>query len=307
MPDFKLTTPVAFIIFNRPDTTEQVFAEIAKAKPTKLLVIADGARANKAGEAAKVVATRAIIERVDWDCEVLTNYSEINLGCKRRVSSGIDWVFEQVEEAIILEDDCLPDSSFFRFCQEMLERYRADQRIAIISGTNLSNELDSTDSYYFSRYPHIWGWASWRRVWEKYDVGMESLSSLIESKSFQSSFEKKAEWKHWVEAFTAVREGKVDTWDAQVMFLAFTNSMLSIFPTKNMISNLGFRPDATHTTAQSSSLSKLSTSELLFPLKHPQFVIRNFKAEYDRNRIELVGQGLIARIFGRIKNKIRGL
>ena len=307
MPDFKLTTPVAFIIFNRPDTTEQVFAEIAKARPTKLLVIADGARANKVGEAEKVVATRAVIERVNWDCEVLTNYAEVNLGCKLRVSSGIDWVFNQVEEAIILEDDCLPDSSFFRFCQEMLERYRADQRIAIISGTNLSNELDTTDSYYFSRYPHIWGWASWRRVWEKYDVGMESLSSLIESKSFQSSFEKKAEWKHWVEAFTAVREGKVDTWDAQVMFLAFTNSMLSIFPTKNMISNLGFRPDATHTTAQSSSLSKLSTSELLFPLKHPQFVIRNFKAEYDRNRIELVGQGLIARIFGRIKNKIRGL
>ena len=114
---FKLETPVAFIIFNRPDTTERVFAEIAKAKPPKLLVVADGARTNKIGEAEKVAATRAIIQRVDWDCEVLTNFSEVNLGCKVRVSSGIDWVFEQVEEAIILEDDCLPDPTFFRFCQ----------------------------------------------------------------------------------------------------------------------------------------------------------------------------------------------
>src|SRR5665647_1261737 len=126
MPDFQLKTPVAFIIFNRPDTTERVFAEIAKAKPPKLLVVGDGARANRAGEAVKVAAAHAIIDRVDWDCEVLTNYSDSNLGCKVRVSSGIDWVFEQVEEAIILEDDCLPDSTFFRFCEELLEHYRDD-------------------------------------------------------------------------------------------------------------------------------------------------------------------------------------
>src|SRR3972149_5093970 len=124
-----LKTPVAFLIFNRPDTTESVFREIAKAKPSKLLVVADGARPDRVGEAEKCASTRAIIERVDWDCEVLKNYSNVNLGCKRRVSSGLDWVFETVEEAIVLEDDCLPSPSFFPFCEELLERYRDDSRV----------------------------------------------------------------------------------------------------------------------------------------------------------------------------------
>src|SRR4030067_809654 len=119
-----LKTPVAFLIFNRPDTTESVFREIARAKPEKLLVVADGARPEKAGEAEKCEQARRIISSVDWDCEVLKNYSDVNLGCKRRVSSGLDWVFETVEEAIILEADCLPDPSFFTFCEVLLEKYR---------------------------------------------------------------------------------------------------------------------------------------------------------------------------------------
>lgn len=161
MPEFQLTTPVAFIIFNRPDTTEKVFAEIAKAKPPKLLVIGDGPRVSRQGEAEKVAAARSIIQCVDWDCEVQTNFSDVNLGCKRRVSSGIDWVFEQVEEAIILEDDCLPDPTFFRFCEELLARYRHDQRIGMISGDNFQfGSRRNDDSYYFSKYVHIWGWAT---------------------------------------------------------------------------------------------------------------------------------------------------
>lgn len=180
MTDFKLTTPVAFIIFNRPDTTERVFAEIAKAKPQKLLVVGDGARANRNVEVAKVAACRAIIERVDWPCEVLTNFSEINLGCKVRVSSGLDWVFEQVEEAIILEDDCLPDPTFFRFCQEMLARYRDDQRIGMISGDNLQfGRRQNDESYYFTKYVHIWGWATWRDRWrDSYDVNLKKWPSI---------------------------------------------------------------------------------------------------------------------------------
>src|SRR6185369_14461868 len=170
MADWALTTPVAFIIFNRPDTTEKVFAEIARARPPKLLVIADGPRAGRAGEADRCAATRAIIDRVDWDCKVLTNYSDVNLGCKNRVASGIDWVFEQVPEAIILEDDCLPDPTFFRFCEELLIRYREDERISQICGANFQfGRKRSNDSYYFSRYNHIWGWASWRRAWQHYD------------------------------------------------------------------------------------------------------------------------------------------
>ncbi len=137
MEAFNLTTPVAFIIFNRPDTTSKVFEAIKQAKPKKLLVIADGPRINKPGEAEKCKQTRAITEQIDWDCEVLRNYSENNLGCRNRVSSGIDWVFENVDEAIIIEDDCLPNPSFFRFCQELLGKYRNNDEIFLISGNKV--------------------------------------------------------------------------------------------------------------------------------------------------------------------------
>src|SRR3977135_321358 len=146
-----LETPVAFIIFNRPHTTERVFAEIARARPRKLLVVADGPRTNNEGDQEKYAATRDIVERVDWDCEVLKHFSDVNLGCNFAVSSGISWVFSQVEEAIILEDDCLPHPSFFRFCAELLEKFRDDERVAAIGGTNLLlNWPRDSQSYYFS-------------------------------------------------------------------------------------------------------------------------------------------------------------
>jgi hypothetical protein len=164
MIQWHVNTPIAFFIFNRPDTTARVFEAIRQAQPSKLLVVADGPRSTRPGEAEKCAATRAIIDQVDWECEVLTNYSDVNLGCRHRVSSGLDWVFEQVEEAIILEDDCLPHPTFFRFCEELLEWYRHDHRIVAISGDNFQNGHQSGEfSYYFSRYVHIWGWATWRR------------------------------------------------------------------------------------------------------------------------------------------------
>ena len=151
MSEWQLKTPVCFIIFNRPDVTERVFQVIRQAKPPKLLVVADGARANKIGEQEKCLATRAIIHQVDWNCEVLTNYSDVNLGCRKRIYTGLDWVFSQVEEAIILEDDCLPDPSFFRFCEELLEEYRHNTKIMLVSGQNLQfGQKRRNYSYYFS-------------------------------------------------------------------------------------------------------------------------------------------------------------
>lgn len=156
MIDWRLTTPVAFLVFNRPDTTIRVFEEIRRARPPKLLVVADGARADRPGEAEKCAQVRAIVEQVDWECGVLKNYADDNMGCKRRISSGLDWVFANVEEAIILEDDCLPHPSFFRFCEELLRRYRDDERVMMISGDNFQFGKKRTDySYYFSKYPHI--------------------------------------------------------------------------------------------------------------------------------------------------------
>jgi hypothetical protein len=271
MSDFQLNTPVAFIIFNRPDTTERVFAEIAKAKPPKLLVVGDGPRTSRVGEADRVAETRAIIEQVDWDCEVLTNYSDINLGCKRRVSSGIDWVFEQVDEAIILEDDCLPDSTFFRFCEELLARYRSDQRISQINGCNLQfGYCINDDSFYFSNYPLIWGWATWRDRWKNsYDVEMKSWPQIRNEGRLEDWVYSHAEQDFWKNIFEQVYQGKVDTWDYQWTFACKLNGRLSVLPNVNLISNIGFGADATHTTG-SSVLANMPIEEMQFPLVYPE-------------------------------------
>lgn len=280
MSDWQLRTPVAFIIFNRPDTTERVFAEIAKAKPSKLLVVADGPRTNRPGETEKCAATRAIIDRVDWDCEVLTLFSEVNLGCKRRVSSGIDWVFEQVEEAIILEDDCLPDPTFFRFCEEMLERYRHDQRIGLISGDNFQfGHRRSDDSYYFSKYVHIWGWASWRDRWAKsYDVTMAKWPQVRDGGWLADMVGNTREASFWTKIFERVHRGEIDTWDYQWVFANWVEGRMTILPSVNMISNIGFDANATHTTG-ASDLANLASYPLDFPLKHPLGVFRNIQAD----------------------------
>lgn len=280
MPDFKLTTPVAFIIFNRPDTTERVFAEIAKARPPKLLVVADGARANKIGEAEKIATTRAIINRVDWDCEVLTNFSEVNLGCKVRVSSGIDWVFEQVEEAIILEDDCLPDPTFFRFCQELLEHYRHDQRIGMISGDNFQfGKTRNSDSYYFSKYVHIWGWATWRDRWQNcYDVELKKWPEIRDGNWLFDILGDANEAVSWSKTFDGMFNAKIDTWDYQWVFANWVEGRINVMPNVNLISNIGFGLNATH-TIRDSHLANLPVGDMLFPISHPVGIFRNLQAD----------------------------
>lgn len=273
MPDFKLTTPVALLIFNRPDTTQRVFDAIAKAKPTKLLVVADGPRDNRPGEAEKCAQTRAIIQKVDWDCEVITHFATSNMGCKMRVSSGIDWIFEQVEEAIILEDDCLPEQSFFRFCEEMLERYRDHERVSMVSGGNLQfGRTRGTGSYYFSRYTHIWGWATWRRAWQRYDREMKLWPAFREQGWLEAIFNKPGEQAYWRHSFDAVYEGSLDTWDCQWTFAALIHGMLQIVPNVNLISNIGFGPGATH-THEIGIHANMPTQAMEFPLVHPDFVL----------------------------------
>lgn len=284
MSEFKLTTPVAFIIFNRPDTTTKVFTEIAKARPSKLLVIGDGPRLTKSGEAERVALTRAIINQVDWPCEVLTNFSEVNLGCKKRVSSGIDWVFEQVEEAIILEDDCLPELSFFRFCQEMLEYYRNDARIGMISGDNFQfRHATGHDSYYFSKYTHIWGWASWRDRWQAYDVNMKLWPEVKKEGRLVDLIHTKSEVPYWRTIFERVHQGKIDTWDYQWAFANWCRGRINILPSVNLISNIGFGNDATRTVIPS-PLANLPTQAMTFPLRHPLIQARNQEADLYSDR-----------------------
>ena len=307
MPNFQLTTPVAFIIFNRPDTTERVFAEIAKAKPPKLLVVGDGARINREGEAAKVAATRAIIDRVDWPCEVLTNFSETNMGCKRRVSSGLDWVFEQVEEAIILEDDCLPHPTFFRFCQELLEKYRDDQRVGMISGDNFQfGHRLNDDSYYFSNYNHIWGWASWRSRWQHdYDVDLKHWPKIRDEGRVADCAGTKTEQDSLIDTFEKVHQGKIDTWDYQWNFGSRLNGRIAVMPNVNLISNIGFGAGATHTTG-GSVLADMNVEEMRFPLKHPVAVFASLglDARYFNKCITIT---FYQRLRAKLVNLIRGL
>jgi hypothetical protein len=275
-----MKTPVAFIIFNRPDTTARVFEAIRQAKPPLLLVIADGARTSKVGETEKCAATRAIIDGVDWECEVRTNYSDMNLGCKRRVSSGINWVFEQVEEAIILEDDCLPHPTFFDYCDELLEKYRDDTRIMSISGDNFQfGRKRTSDSYYFSRYNHIWGWATWRRAWRHYDVNMKLWHTIRDGGWLNDILDNHSVMKVWQKNFQSVYDGKVDTWDYQWIFACWTQSGLTILPNVNLISNIGFGSEATHTKNSDSKFANLPIEDIFFPLKHPEFIIQNTNAD----------------------------
>lgn len=277
--DYKVSTAVALLIFNRPDTTARVFEAIAKAKPSKLLVVADGPRPDRLGEADKCAQTRAIINNVDWDCEVITNYSTENLGCKKRVASGIDWIFEQVEEAIILEDDCLPEHSFFRFCDEMLERYRLNERVGMVSGGNLQfGQLRGNASYYFSRYTHIWGWATWRRAWKHYDRDMALWPSFRDEGWLDRVFASQGEREYWQNSFQWVYDGKLDTWDCSWTFAAITQGMLQVVPNVNLISNIGFGPEATHTHVVGIH-ANMPTQPMGFPIKHPNFVLADEEAD----------------------------
>lgn len=277
--DFQLTTPVAFLVFNRPDTTQQVFEAIRRARPPKLLVVADGPRVDRPEEEEKCQAVRAIIDTVDWPCEILKNYSDVNLGCKMRVSSGLDWVFEQVEEAIVLEDDCLPDPTFFRFCEELLEKYRHDERIFMICGANFQFSQKRTNaSYYFTRYNHIWGWASWRRAWKHYDRDIKLWPTINAEEWLKSVIPNQRECRFWSDIFQTVYEGKIDTWDYQVNFASYINNMVSIIPSANMISNIGFGSDATHTQGVTPYANML-VSPMPFPLTHPELFLTHYKAD----------------------------
>ncbi|MCL1470568.1 glycosyltransferase family 2 protein [Argonema antarcticum] len=272
-----ISTPIAFFIFNRPALTEIVFEAIAKAKPKKLLIVADGPRFPEEDEKCQK-ARAAVIDKIDWECEVLTNFSEKNRGCKYRVSSGLDWVFSEVEEAIILEDDCLPDPSFFGFCETMLNRYRNDERVMMISGDNFQLGNSRTEySYYFSKYTHIWGWASWRRAWQHYDVEMKSWPEYKKLDFIYSVCEDPVEQKYWTDIFDLVFDGGIDTWDYQWLYTCWCQNGLTIIPNCNLISNIGFGNDGTH-TCYDSPWAQLPINDIS-EIKHPPFIFRHREAD----------------------------
>ncbi len=281
-----LRTPVALLIFNRPETTTRVFEQVRQARPERLLVVADGPRANVEGEDERCARARAATEVVDWPCEVTRDYTDANLGCKRRVSSGISWVFDEVEEAILLEDDCLPHPSFFPFCEELLDRYRDDERVMHISGDNLGFGRRGDASYFFSRYPHIWGWASWRRAWRRYDPDLREwvMSSDPDRSEVLSRFADADERRFWYRVWDESASGEIDTWDYQWVFACIANGGLAINPNVNLVTNVGFGEDSRHTSSDGEGLSELPAVDVELPLQHPSVIERDAECDAETAR-----------------------
>ncbi|MDX2031108.1 MAG: glycosyltransferase family 2 protein [Blastocatellia bacterium] len=279
-----MNTPVALIIFNRPDCTARVLEAIAEAKPGKLFVIADGPREGHPTDVENCRAAREMVDRIDWECEVRTDYSEVNLGCKYRPESGIQWVLDQVEEAIILEDDCLPDPSFFRFCEELLERYRHDERVMMIGGFNFFGRTDAPgQSYHYSYLGATWGWATWRRAWQLNDPELRRWPMAVEGRLIESLFPDPVHTRFWHDVFARLLDGRLpDAWDYQWQLACWMNSGFRIIPERSLVSNIGFREDATHTFGENPFLNE--AQQLPFPLKHPECVGRDY--ELDRRICE---------------------
>jgi hypothetical protein len=262
-----------FLVFNRPALTKQVFNAIRQARPSKLFVAADGPRKKVEDDEIKCRQTRRIVEQVDWECEVKTLFSEENQGCKLAVSSAIDWFFRNVDEGIILEDDCLPSQSFFWFCQDLLGRYRDDTKIMMISGLNLLGQWkNDIQDYHFST-GGIWGWATWRRAWQLYNLNMEMWQHPEGERCVRNFVEDEEMYQVYSANFNNTLNGKVDTWDYQWKFARFINSGMSINPAKNLVSNIGFGPDATHGKSNNSSLANMPTYEIEFPLRNNRFAV----------------------------------
>jgi len=303
---YRCKTAVAFFVFNRPELTRRVFTRIAESRPSRLLLIADGARADKAGEDQRCSEVRSIVSAVNWPCEVLSNFAENNMGCRGRLTSGLDWVFEQVEEAIILEDDVLPDPSFFRFCDEMLDRFREDRRVGMITGFNIvADQTNAQDSYFFSHLTHIWGWATWRRAWTTYDANIADWPAFNAAGLMEELFPRKDHRRYWTQVFDAMHAGTgPNTWDYQWFYTCLKNYFLAVTPGVNLIENLGFGVDATHTHHATDAL-RVPIRPLQFPLRHPVGMVPLRHLDLlDQDRSGATAPGLPRRVINKLRRTL---
>jgi hypothetical protein len=266
-------TPVVLIIFNRPEHTKKVLEKIRDVRPKKLYVISDGPRTGKALDPELVLACRRLINEIDWGCEVVRDFAEHNLGCRERVVTGLSNVFKQEDRAIILEDDCLPSKSFFYFTQSLLDRYADDPRVGSIGGTLPTGiSHPGPESYFFSKYPQIWGWGTWSRVWTNYDASIADWPTMRTTNFLDGKLHSKKAAANWRWNFDSVYKSQIDTWDYQFIFSMWRHNLLTVIPSSNLISNIGFGPDATHTFDTSSKFSNIACNDIRFPLVHPEFV-----------------------------------
>lgn len=269
------------IAFNRPKLTKQVLGKLREVKPERVYFAVDGPRPDNFADEKKVTETREVIKLIDWPCRIKTLFSNKNLGCKTGPFKAMDWFFSFEDEGIILEDDVLPNTSFFYFCEELLAKYRNDTRIASISGNNFQFGKNRTeDSYYFSRFSHTWGWATWKRVWRLYDLEIKPWPTLKKEGWLKDYLPDRKSVRYWTLIFDQIYGGRIDSaWDYQFTFTIWINNMISILPSQNLAKNIGFGlEEATH-TKRKSKLLNIPAIPIKFPLKHPKFIIVDQEAD----------------------------
>lgn len=294
--------PISFHVFNRPNLTKEVFKKIREMQPSKLFITADGPRKNVLEDKEKCKEVRTIINQVDWDCQVYTNFSKINKGAYKSISDGITWVFQNVDRAIILEDDCIPNSSFFKYCHNLLDYYENDKRVAIISGNNFQLTGNNTEySYYFSRYTHIWGWATWKRTWDQVDLSMKDWPEYRDMKGLHGVFSRWNERKYWYQFYQEMYEGKRKPhWDFKLLLSTFMNNNLSIIPNTNLVTNIGFGKDAAN-IKEKSDRHFLDANTIDLPLNHPPFLTSYIEAD-DFTERKIFSRGLYGYAHARFKH-----
>lgn len=295
-PQQPIDTAVLFLVFNRLDTTKQVFDAIREAKPPRLYIAADGAREARAGEEEKVKAVRDyILSNINWECDIKTLFRGTNKGCKLAVSEAIDWFFDHEEMGIILEDDCLPNKSFFQFCELLLKRYKNDYRIWHINGYN--HFPTDNDSYFFMKTAGIWGWASWADRWKHYSVNLDSLPTFSQNELKGAFSNKKAKW-FWMRKAVQIRQGKIDTWDYQWLITLFLNNALAVVPNKNLIQNIGFNEEATHTVHVLDEIIHNCTTEINDLYYNDKIIVNSYEEKQYFNK------RLYKFTFAKLKQKI---
>lgn len=271
MPPIK--NAVLLIAFNRPDKAMEVLRAIKKVKPCRLYLAVDGPRLGNDRDVENCQKVKEIIRDVDWPCQIFYKFSSVNRGCKLGVSEAITWFFDHEEQGIILEDDVVASKDFFYYCDELLHRYRNEKSIGLICGVNFIEKFDNNhSSYFFSKYSHIWGWATWRRVWESYDVNMSDWPQMRVSPAFKSKIAQTNRGReYWLNIFDKTYNNKIDTWDYQLIYSCLKNNLLSVIPSNNLVLNIGFGSDATHTVGVAPRhVVRMQTLKLTFPLVHPE-------------------------------------
>lgn len=303
------TKPILIIAFNRYDTVKRVFDRVREIKPQKLFIALDGPRRHVTGDIDKCLRVKNLFTNIDWRCEVKTLYRENNMGCHKAVPDAISWFFTQVNEGIILEDDCLPSKSFFTFCEELLEKYSKDERIMMISGNNFIPESSFTEcSYFFSKYAFIWGWATWKRAWAKFDEEMKTYPRFKSEGNYKKIYPNIMDRAFWKTGFENKYKGYSEGWDMKWNYALVSNRGLGIVPAKNLVENIGMRSDAT-TTKEVDKRWLVPVFNGDIELKHPELIEENTlydRKVFRRNFLTMINVKVIYKNFTNILVKVLG-